>query len=346
MAVTHSSRSAIAQIHERARIRDLVEPELRAAVESLPSGVRRVAGYHFGWWDAAGVAQEGGSGKAVRPLLTMLAAEGVHGDVRSAVPAAVAVELVHNFSLLHDDVLDADETRRHRPTAWTVFGTDAAILAGDALLSLALDVAMSGHGAASTACARTLSAAVQELIAGQVADLSLERRVQVESAESQEMAQQKTGTLLGCAGAMGALAAGASGERVAALRSFGVCVGMAFQHVDDLLGIWGDPQVTGKPIYADLRRRKKSLPVVAALTSGTTPGDELARMYSQPEPLRDGQLPRAAWLVEEAGGRQWSQEQARLLRERAVGLVEDVVPVHAAARDLRALAVALTSRSC
>jgi len=140
--------------------RDLVTPALRAAVTSLPTSMRRITGYHFGWWDADGQAATGDSGKALRPALVLLAAAAVGGTPETAVPAAVAVELVHNFSLLHDDVMDNDATRRHRPTAWRVFGVPAAILAGDALLTLAFDVlAASGHPSAQDAM-RALSAAV------------------------------------------------------------------------------------------------------------------------------------------------------------------------------------------
>ena len=121
--------------------RGIVEPGLRAAVGTLPSSMRRIAGYHFGWWNEHDHPERASGGKAIRPTLVLLSACAVGGAPAAGVPAAVAaVELVHNFSLLHDDVMDGDLTRRHRPTAWSVFGLNAAILAGDALLTLALDV--------------------------------------------------------------------------------------------------------------------------------------------------------------------------------------------------------------
>ena len=250
----------------------LLDPALREAVGALAPPARLVSGYHLGWWDEHGCATGGAAGKALRPTLVMLAAEAAGGSAVDALPAAVAVELVHNFSLLHDDVMDRDVMRRGRPTAWTVFGIGAAILAGDALLTVALElVATSGHERADEAVA-TLGAAVLSLIDGQCADLAFETRNEVGLQECLTMAAAKTGALLGCACALGGLLAGAPDEQVRRLRAFGARLGLAFQLVDDILGIWGDPAVTGKPASSDLSSRKKSLPVVAALSSGTPAG--------------------------------------------------------------------------
>jgi geranylgeranyl diphosphate synthase type I len=278
-----------------------VEPVLRVAIDTLPLAMMRIAGYHFGWWDENGHPEQAGGGKAIRPALVLLSAEAVGGVPAVVVPAAAAVELVHNFSLLHDDVMDGDLTRRHRRTAWSVFGRNAAILAGDALLALALDVlAATGHPIAMEGI-RMLTAAVQDLVEGQSADLDFEQRVEVELVECLRMAERKTGALMGCACAVGACWGGAHREQVERLRRFGVHLGVAFQHVDDLLGIWGDPVVTGKPVYSDLRSRKKSLPVVAALTSDTPAGRELAALYLGDQPSSDSELAHAAELIEIAG---------------------------------------------
>lgn len=289
--------------------RSLVDPAVRTAVDTLPSSMLRIAGYHFGWWNEHGRPEQGNGGKAIRPTLVLLSAQAVGGTAEAAVPAATAVELVHNFSLVHDDVMDGDLTRRHRRTAWSVFGINAAILLGDALLTLALDVlAGSGHPAATDAT-RMLSAAVQDLVDGQCADLAFEQRVQVEPAECVRMAQRKTAALMGCACAVGACFGGGSPERVGQLQRFGGALGLAFQHVDDLLGIWGDPAVTGKPVFSDLRSRKKSLPVVAALASDTSAGRELSELFHREAPLSSTELAHAAELIEIAGGRTWSQSQ-------------------------------------
>ncbi|MGH8930882.1 MAG: family 2 encapsulin nanocompartment cargo protein polyprenyl transferase [Egibacteraceae bacterium] len=324
--------------------RAAVEPALRAAVDALPSSMRRIAGYHFGWWNEHGQPEQVNGGKAIRPTLVLLSAEAVGGAAAAAVPAAAAVELVHNFSLLHDDVLDGDATRRHRPTAWSVFGMNAAILAGDALLTLALDLlAASGHPAATDAI-RVLSAAVQDLLEGQSADLAFERRVQVELAECLRMAEQKTAALMGCACALGALFGGGRPEQIHCLRGFGQHLGLAFQHVDDLLGIWGDPAVTGKPVYSDLRSRKKSLPVIAALISGTAAGLDLAELYHRDQPLPGSDVVHAAELIDIAGGRAWSQVQVDGLLAEAMRALQAANPAARAAGELGALARLATHR--
>ncbi|MGI5185088.1 family 2 encapsulin nanocompartment cargo protein polyprenyl transferase [Dactylosporangium sp. CA-152071] len=300
-----------------AQSRDAVIPALRAAVDTLPASMRHVAGYHFGWWDEHGRPVDADPGKALRPALVLLSAAAV-GRAGRAVTGAVAVELVHNFSLLHDDVMDGDATRRHRPTAWSVFGTSAAILAGDALLTLAMDTLLaSGHPAATRATGM-LGAAVQRLIDGQSADLDFERRADVDVEACLAMAQAKTGALLGSACAIGALLGGGGPAQVLRLAQFGEDLGLAFQFADDLLGIWGDPATTGKPVHSDLRSRKKSLPVVAALTSGTPAGLELAAFYTGAGALPESQVGRAATLVEAAGARMWSQAQADQLLVRAL----------------------------
>jgi geranylgeranyl diphosphate synthase type I len=324
--------------------RIIIEPALRAAVDTLPPVTRRIAGYHFGWCTEHGQPDTGNGGKAIRPTLVLLNAQAVGGAPTAAVPAAVAVELVHNFSLLHDDVMDGDLTRRHRRTAWSVFGVNAAILAGDALLALALDVlAASGHPAA-TEGTRMLTAAVQLLVEGQSADLDLEQRADVGRDECLRMAERKTGALMGCACAMGASFGGGDPEQVGRLRRYGIRLGLAFQHVDDLLGIWGDPAVTGKSIYSDLRSRKKSLPVVAALTSHTPAERELAALYHRDRSWSEIDLVHAAELIEIAGGRAWSQAQVDDLLAQAMRELQSAHPTARAAAELGALARLATHR--
>ncbi|MGH3387547.1 MAG: polyprenyl synthetase family protein, partial [Actinomadura sp.] len=250
----------------------------------------------------------------------------------------------HNFSLLHDDVMDGDVTRRHRRTAWHVFGTSPAILAGDALLSLAFDVlAASGHPAAG-ACVRMLSGAVLDLVDGQRADVAFEDRADVDLPECLHMAERKTGALLGCSGAVGAAFGDGSPEQIAHLRGFGERLGLAFQVVDDLLGIWGDPDVTGKPRHSDLRSRKKSLPVVSALTSGTPAGHELAALYHRDAPLSGPDVAYAAELIDTAGGRSWSRAQADGLLAQALGHLRSAGPTARTAAELHALADLITRR--
>src|ERR1700756_4557963 len=260
--------------------RDLVGPATEAALSRLSPGVRRVAAYHYGLADADGSPVRVGSGKALRPALALLSARAAGAAAERGVTPAVAVELVHNFSLLHDDIMDNDLERHHRPTAWTVFGVGPAILAGDALLALANDLLLEDNAPGGPWAARCLSTAVQRLIAGQSEDLAFETRGDVTLPECVEMAGDKTAALMACACTIGAVHVGAPPHLAMGLAEFGGHVGLAFQLTDDLLGIGGATEVTGKPVRADLRARKKSLPVVAALTSGspaaTEPGGNLA----------------------------------------------------------------------
>jgi geranylgeranyl diphosphate synthase type I len=334
-----------------AQARAQVDPELRRAVETLPTSLRRVARYHFGWEQADGTAAAGHAGKAIRPALVLAAVRALGGAPELAVRAAAAVELVHNFTLLHDDVMDRDATRRHRPTAWTVFGDADAILAGDALQALAQRLlAEDPHPAARPAAAR-IAACVMELCEGQVVDVALERREpdQVTLDECLVMAEAKTGALLGCACAVGGLYAGAGEEEVAALDGFGRQAGLAFQLIDDVIGIWGDPARTGKAAGADLAVRKKSLPVVAALASGTPEAGELAALYGVVGPLEgppeEGELEAMALVVERAGGRDWAQLHAADRMSRAVHQLSRAVPAPEAADGLLSLAEFVTRRS-
>ncbi|MFJ5775819.1 family 2 encapsulin nanocompartment cargo protein polyprenyl transferase [Streptomyces sp. NPDC093094] len=329
------------------RVRTAVDPALRSALESLPGAMRRVSLYHFGWEHEDGTPAAGNSGKAIRPALVLTAAAALGGPRArtAAVRAAAAVELVHNFTLLHDDVMDRDTTRRHRPTAWTVFGDAGAILAGDAMQALALRLLAEDPHPASAAAASRLAACVIELCEGQQVDTAMERRPPTEVGldEVLVMAEAKTGALLGCACALGALYAGASPDDVEALDAFGREAGLAFQLIDDVIGIWGDPGHTGKPARADLAARKKSLPVVAALTSGTPAAAELAALYEVPYDQED--LERTALAVERAGGRDWAQAQAADRMSRAMSELARAIPDPETAGGLLSLAEFVTRRT-
>lgn len=290
--------------------RDIVGPAVESAVARLSPEVGMVAAYHLGMTDADGNPSAGGTGKSLRPALALLSARAAGAPAARGVPAAVAVELVHNFSLLHDDIMDGDTERRHRPTAWTVYGVGAAILAGDALLMVAHDLLLEEGVPHGLWAARCLSAAVNRLIAGQGADLAFEKRDDVTVTECLQMAGDKTAALMACACSIGAIGAGAPPSLAMGLAGFGAHIGLAFQLTDDLLGIWGAPEVTGKPVRADLRARKKSLPVVAATSSGTEQGRQLAEMLGRTEPLTEQDLATAADLVVAAGGRDWAEAEA------------------------------------
>ncbi len=299
------------------RTRALVQPALVAAVDRLSPDLAVPARYHFGWVDARGVPLPSGrDGKGVRPTLALLSAEAVGAEAEVALPGAVAVELIHNFSLVHDDIVDDDAERRHRATMWKVFGVGDAIIVGDALMGLAIELLMDETTPARAAAAADLVQATTAMIAGQYMDMTFNRLDTVGVEQCWEMVSRKTGALLAHASAVGAILAGAPTTTVEALRSFGKELGLGFQAMDDLLGIWGDPAVTGKPAGNDLRERKKSIPVAVALSSGTRAGEMLADLYTQ-DHLDEADITRAGALVEEAGGRAATAEAARECMHRA-----------------------------
>jgi geranylgeranyl diphosphate synthase type I len=197
-------------------------------------------------------------------------------------------------------------------------------------------------GAASKA-ARLLADSTAAMNAGQALDLQFERRRSVSYEECLTMEGGKTGALLSCAAAIGAVFAGAEQGSVDALATFGLQLGLAFQAVDDLLGIWGDPETTGKPTFADLRQHKKTLPVSAAIAAGGSGAEELMALLAEVE-LSETQVARAAELVESLGGRERATDEARRSMETALGALDDAAANPEAAQELRELAHFIVDR--
>jgi geranylgeranyl diphosphate synthase, type I len=317
-----------------------VEQAVRAAIGDLHPDLARIVSYHTGFTDEQGRPIRGRAGKGVRPTLAILSAIAAGARPEVGVLGGVAVELVHDFSLLHDDIIDNDRLRRGRSTAWTVFGVGPTLLAGDALLSRAFGLlaASPSHGPAAV---RAFADAVMEICHGEADDLAFEHRGEVPYAEYVEMAASKTGSLLGCACAMGAILAGASDLLIRELSSFGRHLGVGFQIIDDILGIWGDPEVSGKPAHSDLRSRKKTFPVLAALAGPRPASAQLAVLLAQPGVLSADVVARCAQLVELAGGRRAAAEEAGRHRQQALmSLSRCDLPAHVDAA-LQAMAAML-----
>jgi geranylgeranyl diphosphate synthase type I len=325
------------------RVRDLVQPALQFAVNGLADPqMRLIARYQMGWCDADGRSTEGG-GKAIRPTLAVLSAEAVLGTPDSGIPGAVAVELVHNFSLLHDDVMDRDLERRHRPTGWVAFGEGQAILAGSAMLTLAFDV-LAECGLAGRRSLPCLLEATQLLIGGQSQDLLLEQGEAVELHEVLAMEAGKTAALLSCASSIGALAAGAPDHVVAGLAAFGHELGIAFQLVDDILGVVGDPARTGKSSSSDVRAGKRSAPIVAALSGDSPASAQLATLLAGGPPATEADVELATQLIGEAGGLDWAVQEADDRLAAALAHLDGLELVPATAAELAAVANYIVAR--
>ncbi|MGV0741115.1 polyprenyl synthetase family protein [Mycolicibacterium sp. XJ870] len=292
-----------------------------------------MAGYHFGWWDTTGRPIRARSGKGIRAALVIGASAACGGTEMAAVSAAAAIEMQHNFTLVHDDVMDADEMRHGRATVWRVWGRDAALVLGDALHAMTVRMLLDLPTTSVLEAVGRLEAATLELCRGQYEDCVFETRSAVEVEEYMHMVMGKTGSLMGCACALGALCAEADDATVTAFGRFGLELGAAFQFADDVLGIVGDPAVTGKPVGNDLIRRKRSLPVVAALESGCPGATELSELYRSDAPMTTAEVARATQLVAACGGLDWASEQAALRAQSAL----QALPAGIASAELRAL---------
>jgi geranylgeranyl diphosphate synthase type I len=302
--------------------------------------------YHLGWVDERMEPRLSDGGKRLRPLLCLFVCHAAGGDVRTAVPAAAAIEILHNFSLAHDDIEDNSQTRRGRPTLWVLWGVPQAINVGDALFSLAhrtlgrlweRDVPAERVAEAF----RAFSTACVALTEGQYLDISFENRLDVTVDEYLQMVQGKTAALLGLSAQLGALLAGAQPDTVSHFARFGRKMGLAFQIEDDILGIWGDERVTGKSSASDILERKKTLPVAYALASAV--GEELRSIYSREE-LTPEDVPSVLGLLQEVNARWYSRQLAEeawcetLTALNATGLQD------AALAPLRELAALLQGR--
>jgi geranylgeranyl diphosphate synthase type I len=325
-------------------VRRLVQPALRAAVSRLDPTTCAVTGYHFGWPASDGAPAAADGGKAVRPWLAVLSARAVGADPEIAVPGAVAVELVHNFSLLHDDLIDSDTERRHRTTVWARWGAPSAILTGDALLALAQEVLLDVPGPTGAAAARLLAVATRELIRGQVEDMAYERRPEIDVAEVLAMAEAKTSALLSASAAIGAVLSAAPADAVAGLADYGRHLGLAFQLVDDVLGIWGDPAFTGKPARSDLRSRKTSLPVARVIGLGGPAATEVSTWLAGADEAGEDLLDGIAEVLEEAGGRAWARQQAAGHAAAASAALDRVGAPAEVLAELRELAAFVVGR--
>lgn len=306
-------------------------------MDGLHPDLALLCGYHFGWCGADGAVIESKAGKFLRAALVLLCAEAVGATPAAVLPGAVAVELVHNFSLLHDDIMDHDDHRRGRPSAWVAFGLSNAILAGDALIGLALDQLTRLTDDAGRAATRLLAEALNGMIRGQAADLALDEKSAAEvTADHYMAATYKTTALLSSCAAIGVTLGGGSAELAMALGEACRKLGLAWQMANDVENIWGDPDVTGKPTRGDLRQAKKTLPVIAALRSHTEAGIRLAGAFSDVAPT-DADLFTQAMLIERAGGREHVERLSRRYLDQALAELTTALPASAVLTDLAGL---------
>ena len=300
-----------------------LETALRAAVGNGPLPLEAASRYVMGWEDESGRPCEAG-GKRIRPALCIQAALAFGGSLADALPGAVAVELVHNFSLVHDEIQDHDAERHHRPTLWALLGEAQAINAGDFLYARAIHALVGADGPVERRMAAldVLTSAITSMIDGQWHDIAFESRGAVSVDEYLAMVAGKTGALLSAPLRIGAILAGASEADAGRIGEWGARVGAAFQAHDDYLGIWGDPGETGKSNTNDIARRKKSLPIVHALGNADAAA-VISRVYSQAD-ISSADVEAVVAAVEDAGSAEYCRERARSQVEAADALLGDL----------------------
>lgn len=308
--------------------------------------------YHMGWTGEGAGAEA--TGKRIRPLMLLLctsacrsASSGVAGEVetwQSALPAAAAVELVHNFSLVHDDIQDRSDKRRGRPTTWVKWGAPMAINVGDALFVLSnqaiIDLKENYPAENVVRAAEILHNTCLDLTRGQFLDMSYEGRVDLTTGDYWPMISGKTAALLSACCHIGSLLGGADDAGQEAYRSFGHYLGLAFQVQDDILGIWGDEKVTGKSAASDLVEGKNSLPVLAGLSNN----GEFAARWKQGS-IQQSEVAELARLLASEGGYETAMDAAKQMTDLALMSLREADPQGEAGDALFGLADQLLKRN-
>ncbi len=306
----------------------MITPHMLAAMTTLHGPaplLNGMAAYHLGWVDRSFVPVPHGSndkGKRIRPLLALLCCEAAGGNAQTAAPLAAALELLHNFTLIHDDIQDHSPTRRHRPTVWALWGNAQAINAGDALFAAAhLALLRLREGGSNSGLILDLLEAFDrmtiDIVAGQVQDLSFESRQDVTPDDYLQMISGKTSAIVEYAAWAGALLGGASPVRASMFREFGLALGLGFQIQDDLLGVWGTVAQTGKAAADDIRRKKQSYPILLLRAAMGGEGlAELEALYQSTE-IEPSGINRVLTMLEEHCIRLQVEERVRFLHDQA-----------------------------
>jgi len=306
--------------------RNAVRVELKKVIDSCPPALGNVLRYHMGWQDEHGHSCSRESGKFIRSTLCLLSCQAVGGDTSQVMPAAAAVELIHNFSLIHDDIEDASYERHHRPTVWKLWGQSQAINAGDTMFTLAYLalLKLKEKGIADEKIASStemLSLACLELCEGQYLDVEYENCLDITIEDYLDMAAKKTAALLAVATSLGAYLGSEDSKLVDFFHLFGKELGIAYQICDDILGIWGVEESTGKSA-SDISQRKKTLPVVYGLqNSDGEARRKLEKLYSQ-KSIEGEEITDVTKILDHLGARDYAENLAEQYYYKALAHLE------------------------
>lgn len=302
--------------------------------------------YHLGWIDNNFMVTRSNGGKHLRSTMCLLSCEAICGDYTKALPAAAGVELIHNFSLIHDDIEDGDEKRRHRDTVWKIWGIPQAINTGDAMDVIAnislLNLDDSIKPRVMVDIMKLFNEMVIELCEGQYLDMDFQIRDNVTVDEYIKMISGKTAALIDASTAIGAMVATEDKQVINRFKIFGRKIGIAFQIQDDILGIWGNPATTGKSAKNDIRNKKKTLPVLYAM--GVSPKkEELKRLYAR-DNLTDEEISKIFNILTDAGALEYAQQAANRYKDEAMAQLEGVCPDSPAMDKLKVIGRFLVER--
>jgi geranylgeranyl diphosphate synthase, type I len=326
-----------------------LDTELRSMIGDSSLPLYHMMRYHLGWVDASGQARPAKGGKLLRPSLCLYSCESVKGDWRVALPAAAAVELLHNFTLIHDDIEDGDHERRGIPTVWHIWGQPQAINAGDAMHILARLALLKLEEKRVSAekvirAARLLDETCLRLCEGQYLDISYEERLDIGIDEYLEMISGKTAALFECSLKLGAMLGTDDEETIEHLGQFARNLGLAFQVQDDVLGIWGKTSVTGKSSATDIMKKKKTLPIVYGMEKADADQRaSLLRIYGQ-ELIAESDVPDVLNILDGLNARQYAGDVVRQYCEKAMEKLDQARIFSGAKNDLTLLTESMIGR--
>ncbi|MBI2847498.1 MAG: polyprenyl synthetase family protein [Chloroflexi bacterium] len=325
-----------------------LEKELTLAIGDSPLPLYSMMRYHMGWEDSSGNPQKDVAGKRLRPTLCLLSCEAVGSDYKCFLPAAASIELLHNFSLIHDDIQDGSVERRHRPTVWWIWGPAQGINAGDGMHTLArlhiLKLADAGVPCEKVLrAAALLDTACLRLCEGQFLDINYQYRMDVSVDDYFRMVDGKTAALMSCSLEMGAML-GTDDERVVSLMSrCGQMLGLAYQVIDDALGLWGGSGI-GKEVGSDIRNKKKTLPVIYGLERAEGKDRDVLLTFYRGKLVADEDVQKVVEILERLGAREFSKEKAESYHRQAIAAIEETGISRPAMEELKKAIAFLANR--